>query len=418
MINTRAHNPNSQALKKSEKAVLLAGVIYSLAVSVPYAYIDSWRLLGVPGINYVAATLLLCAVKMATRTLIIDPRMLVLLIWWIWLSVLGLVNITNPLWSLKLFLTDVLYTGLLPIGYSVGRSISLQAALTTLAYMFIICSSTLLLICILLVTGVLVSYGNTGRLIDPAQYTLHFVASVTLPAFLKRWEHRRVVQNLAVIGLTAIGITFSLTSATRSSLIFTLLTTTVAPLIVSGKKSLGIMVICALLAYATYVAAPGQSRDFALGNIADRFLQSDTMGDLRFAELTGMLDQLEGHFALGYGFGVGFFSPITSSTEGFADIGLAPHIGIFTYLYKGGAVALLLYISLQIVGIVRSLKKSSRGKSFAAVMLIGALAISLISGGYGIAYQLLLGVALGISFSPEIVDVHHEKRYKRNHPLV
>jgi hypothetical protein len=67
---------------------------------------------------------------------------------------------------------------------------------------------------------------------------------------------------------------------------------------------------------------------------------------------------------------------------------------------------------------VRSLKKSSRGKSFAAVMLIGALAISLVSGGYGIAYQLLLGVALGISFSPEIVDVHHEKRYKRNHPLV
>lgn len=371
---------------------------FIVALAVPFQWVDYWRLAGIPGLNAAYALLMVAILIYGWKSLVQAELFAVLGVLAL-MAVHGLYNKDEAFWSYKFFFTDLAYASAIVAGYLFVKLRGVGATIKVFASTYIIALVLLLGIGILIRAGILGTSGDGGRSFDPSQYSMHYVLLAMMPFALFQWGSRRMFYILLAAG-SIVALDFAVTSGTRSAFITTLIT---------GLTCLSVKIVHSP---ATRIAVAGVAASMlvafsnldlskplsALGLLGERFQTERVSNDSRITELEAMMDQLQGGYLQGRGLGAGFLSPVIVVSEQ-EDRGIAPHIGILTWLYKGGILAQGLFIWLLFVIGIRTRGLGPIG-AWLLIALLHYTLVASISGGYGYAPLFVVGSCWAVTSTP------------------
>jgi len=184
-------------------------------------------------------------------------------------------------------------------------------------------------------------------------------------------------------------------TATRSLLIVTVVSY-VAVRLIEPKRTTQQAVVAAFvlvgflvagLTLATVTRAKGYS-------VLDRFEVTDVAREGRGLELGWLFDQLGSDFISGWGFGSLFYSPIKYHDRPFEA---APHIGIVTFLFKGGLFMAAVFVITPLAMSIRSLWDGTPRARAAVGCVLVYLASASLSGGWYPYQTLMFGIGIGMA---------------------
>jgi hypothetical protein len=150
-----------------------------------------------------------------------------------------------------------------------------------------------------------------------------------------------------------------------------------------------VVVLCATATLATLVRVKGYT-------IWDRFQQ--TTEETRGNELSWMFEQLGNEVISGWGFGSLFYSPIRYNNR---PLESAPHVGIATFVLKGGLVMVVTFVIVPLILSVRSLSGRTPKALAANGCVLVYMATACLSGGWYPYQMLLYGVGVGMLLAPK-----------------
>ena len=252
-----------------------------------------------------------------------------------------------------------------------------------------------------LLFGIVPQAGEGDRLYSYSLFTSTAFVTCLFPLWFtvdprrSGWVLPRKARLLAMIGISSV-LFCSVLSATRSMF----LTASVALIIVlwirlHGKN--GVLWIGVTLAGTLLAAAFLFNTDALVGgSVTSRLSSTNLAEEYRYLELQLLFEDLEGHWLTGRGFGSRFESCIGQHGDFLA---FAPHIGIFTSLFKGGVLIFGILFLLPLATAASHLFRLN-GSSLsltcnAAVLLYGTQAS--MSGGWNFIALFLLGVMLTLA---------------------
>ena len=252
-----------------------------------------------------------------------------------------------------------------------------------------------------LLSGLIPQAGEGDRLYSYSLFTSTAFVTSLFPLWLTLDSRTaglvlpRRSRLLAITGISCV-LFCSMLSATRSMF----LTGSVALMIVlwirlHGKNAVlwvGVALAGSLLAAAFLFNADVGSGE----GVTNRLSSTNLAEEYRYIELQLLFEDLEGHWLTGKGFGSRFESCIGKHGNFLA---FAPHIGIFTSLFKGGAVVFgmlfLVPLATAAFQMVR-LHKSSLSLACSAAVLLYCTQASM-SGGWNFIALFLLGAMFTLS---------------------
>jgi len=388
-------------VKGSAHKANLAVYVLLLGAVVPYAYIDTWRISGLPGVNYIACIAAFACAALMGRKSLGSLLLLVAFALYAYMAIEGALSRAEERWTLKLYLTDLLYSGMFLAGLVFGIESQPKDQVRVMAQSFVISTVGLIGITGALAVGFLPSVGSAGRVFDPSQYILHYWQLSTATYFIEFYKERRYLRMAIGIPALLIAFIFPLYSVTRSSFLFA--SSLVACLLLTQAKGSGKAVVLGLFLIALPLFTLGDGVEFikGLGLLGERFSSESLTADMRYTETLALLEQLGGNYLGGRGFGYAFYTPVVIKGEGFEELGVTPHIGLISFLYKGGILVWLPFMAALIIAITLSILRSGADR-YSAIVL-GPLCLYAIvgsmSGGYGIYYMFMLGVVLATVLS-------------------
>lgn len=128
-------------------------------------------------------------------------------------------------------------------------------------------------------------------------------------------------------------------------------------------------------------------------SVLDRFQEADITQEGRGIELKWMFDQLGEDYISGWGFGGLFYSTIRYHNRPFET---APHIGIVTFLLKGGVIMALTFVLAPLIMCIRALSVRTPQTRAATGCVFVYFAIACLSGGWYPYQMLMFGMGVGI----------------------
>ncbi len=369
--------------------------VFIASLSIPFQWIDYWRVGGLPGFNVVYVMFLLTATTVGFRKLL-RPDVITVIGFIGFLTLNGLVNARESFWSTKFFFTDLAYVSALIAGRIITQQFGALESAKLFSKTYVAATVALTTLGLMIRFNFISTTGATGRAFDPAQYSVHYLVLATMPFALYKYRNNARFYVYLLIG-TLSCLEFSISSGTRSALIATIVVAVgcaVAKTIrglIGGLSAVTLAVVISIIVGNIDI---GRSLS-AIGVVGERLQSESLVGDSRITELEAMLDQLQGNYLIGKGMGAGFLSPIIVVSEQ-EDRGIAPHIGILTWLLKGGVFAQVCFL----VWLVILVKKTFATKPFAVWLSLPVLHYTLIaglSGGYGYVPFFVLGAAWGLA---------------------
>lgn len=194
--------------------------------------------------------------------------------------------------------------------------------------------------------------------------------------------------------LAPTGLLIAVFTATRSLLIVSLVMCAVVWAIEPNRGTqrsvAATAVLLVLLGGGLTLASVIRAKGYS---VLDRFEQTDLALDGRVTELQWMVEQLGDDYISGWGLGSLFHSTIRYHNREFET---APHIGIATYLLKGGLPMAITFVFVPLMLCVPALTKRTPGRRAGVGCVVVYLATASLSGGW-FPYQLLLfGVGVGM----------------------
>ena len=292
------------------------------------------------------------------------------------------------------------YSGLL-LGLYWGGRYSLQTSLNSL-YKWTVAVGVLMLFNILgLLFGIVPQAGEGERLYSYSMFT----SASFLTCMFPLWFSGRAIEKKLVIPTRAQLLSLiciccvlfaSMLSATRSMF----LSGTTAIVIVMwlrlrGKNAV-LMILLTLVVSCVFAVYAFSTDGWMNHRFADRLTSTDITEEYRYTELQMMFEDLQGSLLTGKGFGSRFESCIGKNHEFLA---FAPHVSIFTLLYKGGIVSFALLIALPLaVSATHLLRVNDRAVSlsFSAAVVLYCIQASM-SGGWNFIQLFLFGAALTLA---------------------
>ncbi len=327
----------------------------------------------------------------------VTPYMKVVLVTTLFMAVLGLLRGND----LRYWVIDASNaTGLL-LGLYWARRYSLQRTLNTLYCWSIAICLILFLNIVGLMLGIIPQANEGERLysfslfISTAFVTCLFPLWFVVDTKNKTQGLPPRIQMLAVACISCV-LFASILSATRSMFV----TGTLAILLVlwlrlHGKNALSW--IFATLAACLFIGIFAFSTNGWLSaRSTTRLTSTEISEEYRYIELLMMFEDLEGSFLTGKGFGSRFESCIGKRGEFLA---FAPHVAIFTSLFKGGVASFFLLIVLPLGLAIYHLLRLNGGimcLSFSAAVVLYCAQASM-SGGWNFIALFLYGATFTLA---------------------
>jgi hypothetical protein len=128
-------------------------------------------------------------------------------------------------------------------------------------------------------------------------------------------------------------------------------------------------------------------------SVLDRFEQADELQSGRGVELQSLFEQLGDDYVSGWGFGSLFYSPIKYQNRLFET---APHVGIVTFLLKGGLIMGVIFVFVPVAMCVRSLWTKAPVARAATGCVLVYLTTACMSGGWYPYQMMMFGVGVGM----------------------
>ncbi len=372
-----------------------AYLIFIVGSSIPFQWVDYWRVAGIPGINVVYVGVLVLVAALLNRS-VWNPLFLFGIAVFIYATLLGFVNRNSQLWSSRYFIIDLLYISSIFIGYILGKRTGSRSLSSLIIYSFRLSVTILAVTTVAIWVGLLNSTIGGSRFLDPAQYSSLHVILVLMPLVVcvaptpfSSWA--------AVYAGSSVCLAFAISSSTRSSFLLSIFMGLASGYLAKLRNGLPRLefllgAVLVSVAGAGYVVS---TKNLSSTELAYRFQAESLEEDSRWTEIEAMFAQMAGDIFVGKGAGSGFFSPILVASEQ-EDRGLAPHFGYFTWLLKGGVIATIWYSVLLISLLALAFQKNLLPKAIALGALYSLL-VSLSSGGYGLIPLSLLGLLWGLS---------------------
>ncbi len=242
-----------------------------------------------------------------------------------------------------------------------------------------------------LYTSSLWSIGCTAQFLWP----IHFASSKETGNFDRMLPRfRNAYLRLSGHLLAPLALLVAVFTATRSLLIVSILSYVVVWCIQPKRNTQHLAVATFLLTVFLVIGFASASLVRAKGYSAlDRLQQTDLTQEGRRVELEWLFNQLGDDVVAGWGLGSLFFSTIKYHNR---PLEVAPHVGIFTFLLKGGILMAMIFVVLPLLMCLRSLRhRTERARAGIGCVLVYCATASLSGGWY--PYQMLLfGVGVGM----------------------
>ena len=241
------------------------------------------------------------------------------------------------------------------------------------------------------------------RLSTQSMYTCTFAVASLLPVGLVQPPGERRELSSARLALFAAGLASvfaaGVLSAGRTVTLQGLgaLAVSAVPIFTQrrSKTTSAILVVGALIGIGAVISVFVETSTQA-DLLRERVVSTSTTDGGRFEELVALLDQVSSSLMTGWGFGSLFDSPIPIEEYGLAA---APHIGVFTYLQKGGVLIFGIFVLVPIYICFRGLFRSA--SNTIAYGAAGALVVYLItgftSGGWFTVQVFIFGACLSVA---------------------
>jgi hypothetical protein len=311
-------------------------------------------------------------------------------------------------WDLKFFISDLWTIQILILGFlwSRRRTLPQIASLGRITAGIIVPAAVLTMAGLYL--GVVVPFDReySDRVYTSSLWSIGFTAQFLWPIIYARrgyaltdYDPRRSISS-RYLGICAwllvpTALFIAVYTATRSLLLVSAVSY-VAVRLIEPKRSTQQVVTMALvlmaflaagLTLATITRPKGNS-------VLDRFELTDVTEDGRGVELTWLFDQLGNDYISGWGLGSLFYSPIRYNGRPFEA---APHIGIVTFVLKGGFLMAAAFVLVPLSMCIRaSRERTSRSRASIGCVLV-YLASASLSGGWYPYQTLMFGVGIGLA---------------------
>jgi hypothetical protein len=308
-------------------------------------------------------------------------------------------------WQLKFFAVDLWMVECLILGMIWARRRTLESAWEALKSI----APTLLLIacgtCVGVLAGIVTPLNNNeyhDRFYTYSLWDIGYISVLAWPLFhlysteIKRVRDRRSLFRSRVYSILMLASAFvvALFTATRSTLIVAALALVAGILLSARHSARQLLQALLLLSVAAVVIAAVASQIKLKGSsVIDRLAQTDVQSEVRWSELSGMFQQLGDDWSLGWGMGSLFDSPVGGLKDPYAD---SPHIGITTFLLKGGLIMFLPLVVVPLYLSVRGLLRSNSTANAGGLCVALYLTLACISGGWIYFEILFLGIGLGL----------------------
>jgi len=282
-----------------------------------------------------------------------------------------------------------------------AKRYSLQHTFDTLYYWSTAISVVLLLNVVGLMFGIIPQASEGERLYSYSLFTSTAFVTCLFPLWFlaytknKTWALPPRAQALAVVCISCVLFT-SILSATRSMFLTgTLAVVLVVWIRLHGKNSVpwifGTLVACLIFVLSAFSADGWLS-----ASATNRLATTEIAEEYRYIELLMMFEELEGSFWTGKGFGSRFESCIGKGGEFLA---FAPHVGVFTPLFKGGVVSFALLIIFPLGTTLYRLFRLNQcviGLSLSAAVVLYCAQASM-SGGWNFIALFLYGATFSLA---------------------
>lgn len=264
--------------------------------------------------------------------------------------ILGAIQYSHANFVGRFFVRELLFLAMCTAGIAIAMTWRGDRLNRLLENVNVTSSVLLLLFSVLLQIGLI---GDTqvgqDRLLDISLYVYTVSILVTTPLVVRNSSRpvRHVV--LSVAFSTASTLLFSLTSATRSSLLQLIVMLAVVLVIAIKRYRLKLKVVVQLCgSVGLLLVAVLYFSDTTV--LAQRLGSTYVRDEIRFVELNDILRQRDMWFPLGAGIGVGFETAIgyETSEDRFGGLVNSSHIGVISWTLKAGVIGMLLSISILI----------------------------------------------------------------------
>ena len=277
--------------------------------------------------------------------------------------------------DLKFWVVDVSnYTGLV-LGLYWARRNSLQSTVNTLYWWSVAIGTVLLLNIVGLLLGIIPQANEGERLYSYSLFTSTAFVTCLFPFWFTASSTKKGVTippRARKMAVTCIGcvVLASVLSATRSMFLTGAVAVTIVVWLRLHGKNAAFWMFTTLASCLIFMLTVFNSESWLSSRFADRLASTELVEEYRYIELQMMFEQLEGSFLTGKGFGSRFESCIGRNSEFRA---YAPHVAIFTTLFKGGVATFALIIVVPVVMAVFNLVRLNRNTmclSFSAAVIL------------------------------------------------
>jgi hypothetical protein len=216
--------------------------VFIIGSSIPFQWVDYWRVAGIPGINWVYLGVLILAAALLNRS-VWTPLFLVGVAVFVYAMVLGFANRSSQLWSSRYYIIDLLYISSIFSGYILGRRTGHCSSTSLLINSFRVTVTLLAVTTVAIWVGLLNSTIGGSRSLDPAQYSSLHVILVLMPLVVCV-APTPFFSWAAVYAGSAVSLAFAISSSTRSSFLLAIFMGLASGYIAKIRNGLQRMVCC------------------------------------------------------------------------------------------------------------------------------------------------------------------------------
>jgi hypothetical protein len=372
---------------------------FILSMIVPDGFSDRLHLGGVPLGAFVFAVLCLVLFGRLLRTRgAITPWFLAGCVALVVTTAWGYFRGNIEIYSLKFFVADVFCFVSLLAGYSIARVQADEGTVRLVSRIAMFTSIVIVATYVGLFAGVLsTAFEIEGRRVTQSIFNAVAPLLICLPAASASARERIATGGWRAWFLFAVAAGTGVLSATRSIVILVVLAAFLY--LILKRKQFGAQYLLRLAGGAGALVLALIAGLSVVGTFVFERLNETQLGDeSRLEELSLWWPQVSGDVAEGQGMGSRFISNVVVDESPLAS---APHIGIASFLMKGGILLFVLCAVLPLcVGLSvlfsRAASESQRGAAGSVVMFVG---LACLSGGWAPLPLFSYGLAISLMTS-------------------